>query len=262
MSSCSSPPTFLMVTSCPLSPEFSRNYCLIPEYLIQCRQRIRRANLLVLDFKVAYMNIICDSVVEKPGVCPVYDEAGICPSCGQAMREIKVYCADELVLKGDTVSTYYGGRTVCNTPLTVIQKNAQPFCVGFCDACYRAEKETEKGNKEPSPAKWIAGAVFAVAGAAVIIRSMILNEHEVNTLLAIGFFAFALGLFGFFRELSVYRKDLKYCREMASDDQKSKPASDSLIVTALNASPERKENGKVYLTERDVLRNNQKKANP
>lgn len=210
------------------------------------------------------MGILIESLMSTPGVCPVYDEPGKCPVCGRELRTMHLYSADTSQTFGPTTSQYYAGRTVKSTPVTTHYTNIRPCTACFCEPCYRNEAEgryRKEHSRKPSPAAWIAGLVFAVIGAAIIIRSMILNEHEVGGLLFFGFVAFGAGLTVFFKRLSPYRKEMKEYLKCRSEGTASSLAAgnlpDDLMASFMTGSVK----GKKFMTEKE-LADLQKQNNP
>ena len=184
------------------------------------------------------MNILLDSVYDRSGVCPVYDEPGACPKCGSPMRAIRLYRADTRTYGLSSSKNYRAGRWVTTTTYATNYDNIQPCALGFCEACYREEQErlqAEQGRTPPSPAKWVAGAILAAVGTALIVRSILLNEHEVGPLLAFAFAAFAAGLYLFFKDIGSYRKKRQEHLRYKAGVRDYSPMSESAVASVLTA---------------------------
>ena len=206
------------------------------------------------------MKVLLDSVCDPPIVCPVYDEPGACPKCGQPMRPIRLFHADTRTAALSSSKDYRGGRWVTTTTYNTSYNNIQPCTLGFCDACHRAEQDSDqarKGQNPPSPVKWIAGVVLTVYGIAFTVRSIILNESEVNALLASAFAALALGLYLFFKNIGKYRKERKDHLRYKAGERDFTTVSESGIASMLTL----KIPNEAYLTE-EGLQELQKNSNP
>ena len=206
------------------------------------------------------MKVLLDNICDPPMVCPVYDEPGICPKCGQRMRPVRLFHADTRTTTMGSTKTYYGGRWVTNTTYNTNYYNIQPCILGFCDACHRAEQDrdqAEKGQNPPSPVKWIAGILLTVYGIAFTVRSIILNEPDVNLLLASAFAALALGLYLFFKNIGKYRKERKNYLRYRAGERDFTTVADSSIATVLTLRIQ----NEAYLTA-ESLQELQKNDNP
>ena len=197
------------------------------------------------------MNIILESVFDKPGVCPIYDEPGVCPKCGQPMRALRLYSADTQSTSMGSTSTYRAGRWEKTTRVTTHYFNIQPRVLGFCEVCHHEEqdkRQTERGQNPASPVWWVVGAVLAAIGLAIIIRSMILNEHDVGALLSFGFAAFAIGLVLFFRRIGKYNRERKEYLRCRSGKRDFFEISESTVAVVLS----QRQAGKAWLTEQQL----------
>ena len=99
------------------------------------------------------------------------------------------------------------------------------FLRAYADAALAAEGRTERGLR----------AILAAVGTTLIVRSILLNEHEVGPLLAFAFAAFAAGLYLFFKDIGSYRKKRQEHLRYKAGVRDYSPMSESAVASVLTA---------------------------